>query len=85
MCLYVPILYTYLLRSVPTVLVGVFARVRCEGRELPGVGALAIFLCRYVCHGVRVPMGGMVLGAVRAWLLGRAVANLLTQYCKHEE
>ena len=28
--------------------------------------------------------GGMVLGAVRAWLLGRAVANLLTQYCKHE-
>ena len=41
----------------PTVLVGVFARVRGEGRELPGVGALAIFLCRYVCHGVRVPMG----------------------------
>ena len=28
--------------------------------------------------------GGMVLGAVRAWLLGRAVANLPTQYCKHE-
>ena len=71
----------------PTALVGVFARVRGEGRELLGVGALAICLCRYVCHGVRVPMGGgggMVLGAVRAWLLGRAVANLLTQYCKHE-
>ena len=28
--------------------------------------------------------GGMVLGAVRAWLLGRAVANRLTQYCKQE-
>ena len=33
------------------------ARVRDEGRELPGVGALAIVRCRYVCHGVRVPMG----------------------------
>ena len=26
----------------------------------------------------------MVLGAVWAWLLGRAVANRLTKYCKHE-
>ena len=24
------------------------------------------------------------LGAVLAWLLGRAVAKLLTRYCKHE-
>ena len=41
----------------PTILVGVCARVRGEGRELPGVGALATFLCRWVCHEVRVPMG----------------------------
>ena len=68
----------------PTVLVGVCARVRGEGRELPGMGALTIFLCRCVCHGVRLPMGWMVLGAVRAWVLGRAVENILTQYCKHE-
>ena len=56
------------------------ARVWSEGQELPGVGALAICICRWVCHGVRVPMGWVVLGAVRAWLLGRAVANILTKY-----
>ena len=27
--------------------------------------------------------GGIVLGAVRAWLLGRTVATLPTQYYKH--
>ena len=68
---------TCLLRCVsdPSI-VGVCANVRGEWRELPDVGALAICNCRWVCHGV--------LGAVRAWLLGRVVANLLTQYCKHE-
>ena len=29
-----------------------------KGRELPGMGALATFLCQWVCHEVRVPMGG---------------------------
>ena len=58
-----------LVSSYPTALVGVFARVRGEGRELPGVGALAICLCRYVCHGVRVPMGGWswVLCELGSW------------------
>ena len=41
----------------PTVLVGVCARVQSEGRELPGVGALAFCLCRWGCRAVRVPMG----------------------------
>ena len=66
----------------PTVPVGVCAGMRGEGRELPGVGALAIFICRWVCHGVRVPIGG-VPDAVPAWLLRRAVADRPTQYCKH--
>ena len=30
-----------------------------------------------------VPIGGIVPGAVRAWLLGRAVVNLPTQYSVH--
>ena len=63
----------------PTVLVGVFARVRGEGRELPGVGALAIFSLSICLSWSPGAYGGMVLGAVRAWLLGRAVAILLTQ------
>ena len=70
----------------PTALVGVFLRVcgvRGEGRELPRVGALAICLCRYICHGVRVPIGDGP-GCCASLLLGRTVANLLTQYCKHE-
>ena len=29
-----------------------------RGRELAGVRALAIFICRRVCHGVRVAIGG---------------------------
>ena len=48
----------------------VLARVRGGGRELSGVGALTISICRRVCHGARGGHGGMVLVAVRAWLLG---------------
>ena len=36
-----------------TVLVVVRARVRGKRRELAGVGALAILICRRVCHGIR--------------------------------
>ena len=43
----------FFLEVYPTVLVGVCASVWSEGRELPVVGALATFLCRWVW----VPMG----------------------------
>ena len=38
--------------------IGVCVHVRVEGRELPGVGALAICICRCVCHGGPCAYGG---------------------------
>ena len=45
-------------------------RVRGEGRERLGVGALAISICRRVCHGVRDAHRGDSLGWGASLALG---------------
>ena len=60
----------------PTVLVGVFARVRGEGTGTAGRGSVGNFSLSICLSWSPGAYGGMVLGAVRAWLLGRTVANL---------
>ena len=66
-----------------TVLVGVRERMRGEGRELPGMGALAIFICRWVCRRVRVPIGGDSPECGANLALGTSWGKYSpTQYCK---
>ena len=81
---YVPILYTYLLRSISDR--SSWRLCACAGRGAGtagrgSVGNFSLSICLSWSPGA---YGAMVLGAVRAWLLGRAMANLLNQCCKHE-
>ena len=61
----------------PTVLVGVCALVRDEGRELPGVGNF--YLSSGLSWSPGAYGGGDSPGCRATWLLGRAVATLPTQ------
>ena len=52
---------------------------------VPGIGASDILISMFLLPlHVQHFSYDVIHSYVRAWLLGRAVANLLTQYCKHE-
>ena len=72
----------YLLRSVNRPFWLVSVHVRSEGRELPGMGASAIFICLRVCHGVRGAYSGIVPGGVRVWLCGQSSNSIVNMEYK---
>ena len=51
----------------------------CEGRELSGVGVLAIVICRRVCHGVRGAYRGDSPGCCASLALGTSCGKSSNQ------